>query len=266
MKVATFNVNSIRARLERVLSWLEAERPDVLCLQETKVQDREFPFEAFIPAGYQAAFRGQKAYNGVAALSREPLSDLCLFLQDQEEEARFLAGSLGPVRILDVYVPQGVAPETEKFRYKLAWLDALLGHLRSRCSPDAPLLILGDFNVALEPRDVYDPEALKGQVGFHPEEQERMRRLLDWGLVDVFRRLNPDPGHYTFWDYRIPHAVKRRMGWRIDYILATRPLADKVRRTWVDLDARLQDKPSDHTFLTAEFEDLDRTSAGSSEA
>ena len=173
---------------------------------------------------------------------------------DDEEEARFISGEIDEIPIIDVYVPQGVAPGTEKFVYKLKWLKDLLAHLENHYDPERPLLVAGDFNVALEPIDVYDPEGLKGQVGFHPEEQAMMRELLDWGLVDIFRKHHPEGEQFTFWDYRIPNALKRKMGWRIDYVLATRPVAEIAIDCWIDYDARTLAKPSDHTFLVAEFD------------
>ncbi len=254
MKLATFNTNSIRARLSLVVDWLERERPDVLCLQETKVQDKDFPVDQFESAGYQSLFRGQKSYNGVAIISSLPMEGTRLNLYDgDDEEARFVSARIGGIPVINVYVPQGFAPGTEKFDYKLRWLKDLFSHIKENYDPDLPLLVVGDINVALEPIDVFDPEGLRGEVGFHPDEQSILREYLAWGLEDIFRRHQPDGGHYTFWDYRIPNAFKRKMGWRIDYILATRPVAEKSPTVWIDTEARTRQKPSDHTFLVAEF-------------
>jgi exodeoxyribonuclease-3 len=254
MKLATFNTNSIRARLPLVLDWLERERPDVLCLQETKVQDKDFPATQFESLGYQSLFRGQKSYNGVAIISRLPLTETRLNLYDgDDEEARFMSARMGNIPLINVYVPQGFAPGTEKFDYKLRWLTDLFSHIKENYDPGLPLLVAGDINVALEPMDVFDPEGLRGEVGFHPDEQSILREYLVWGLEDIFRRHQPDGGHYTFWDYRIPNAFKRKMGWRIDYILATKPVAEKSHTAWIDTEARTRQKPSDHTFLVAEF-------------
>lgn len=254
MKIATYNVNSIRARLPLVIQWLKEERPDILFLQETKVQDKDFPVDLFQQAGYTAVVKGQKAYNGVAIISRIPLDEIRLNLFDGEnEEARFISGRVGSISLINVYVPQGFAPGTEKFAYKLRWLKALLSHLERDYDPGLPLLVGGDFNVAMEDKDVFDPEGLMGDVGFHPEERAILREFVGWGLTDIFRKHHPDGGHYTFWDYRIPNALKRKMGWRIDYILATPPLAEKAMNAWIDTKARLLPKPSDHTFLMAEF-------------
>jgi exodeoxyribonuclease-3 len=254
MKFATFNTNSVRARLPIILDWLERERPDILVLQETKVQDKDFPFEPFKEVAYHATFRGQKSYNGVAIISKHPLGEIHMDLHDGgNEEARFISARICDIPIIDVYVPQGFSPGTEKFEYKLRWLRDFLTYMEENHEPDMPLLLAGDFNVALEPIDVFDPEGLRGEVGFHPDEQSLMRELLDWGLVDIFRKHEPAGGQYTFWDYRIPNALKRKMGWRIDYILATTPLAEKSQNAWIDTEARTREKPSDHTFLVAEF-------------
>ncbi len=255
MKFATFNTNSIRARLPIIKDWLDREGPDVLCVQETKVQDKDFPADPFEEAGYHVIFKGQKSYNGVAIISRIPPDDIRLNLYDKEEneQARFISARIGDISVINVYVPQGFQVGTDKFAYKLSWLNDLLKHIKENYDPAQPLLVAGDFNVALEPIDVFDPEKFKGEVGFHPDEQAIMRQFPDWGLVDVFREHEPAGDHYTFWDYRIPNALKRKMGWRIDYILATAPLAEKAVSVRIDTEARMLEKPSDHTFLVAEF-------------
>ena len=263
MKLATFNTNSIRARLGIVVDWLEKEKPDVLCLQETKVQEKDFPADPFKQIGYESVFGGQKSYNGVAILSRLPIEEVRLNLLDgaakfgvggENEEARFISARVQTIPLINVYVPQGFAPGTEKFDYKLRWLADLLVHIKRDYEPRLPLLVMGDFNVALEPIDVYDPEGLRGEVGFHPDEQSILREYLAWGLVDVFRKHHQGGGHYTFWDYRIPNAFKRKMGWRIDYILATEALAEKSESVWIDTEPRTRHKPSDHTFVVAQFD------------
>jgi exodeoxyribonuclease III len=254
-KVATFNANSLRARLQIIKEWLAKEQPDVLCLQEIKVQDKDFPVREFEALGYHAVFKGQKSYNGVAMVTRRAAESIRLGLRDEpDEEARFVSARIDDISLVNVYVPQGVAPGTEKFAYKLQWLKDLLSHLQETYKPSLPLLITGDFNVALEPIDVYDPEGLRGGVGFHPDEQALMREFFAWGLVDVFRKHEPGAGFYTFWDYRIPNGFKRKMGWRIDYILASPSLAAGSRRAWIDVEPRKAEKPSDHTFLAAEFD------------
>ena len=255
MKLATFNANSIRVRLPIIREWLDRERPDILCIQETKVQDKDFPINDFEREGYNVIFRGQKAYNGVAMVSRTPLEDVRLDLYDEgDEQARFMSGRVHDISVINVYVPQGYAPGTEKFQYKLRWFRDLLSHIKEKYDPAMPLIVTGDFNVALEPIDLYDPEGSRGEAGYHPEEQTILRDYFEWGLVDLFRERHPGGGHYTFWDYRIPNGFKRNMGWRIDYILATQPLAEKVKKVWIDTEPRGLQKPSDHTFLIAEFQ------------
>jgi exodeoxyribonuclease-3 len=254
-KIATFNANSLRARLPVVRAWLAKEEPDVLCLQETKVQDKDFPSKDFETLGYQVYVKGQKSYNGVAIVTRHPADSIRSALYDvPAEEARFISARIDDIPVVNVYVPQGYAPGSDKFTYKLQWLKDLLSTLQKTYPPSLPLLMAGDFNVAMEPIDVYDPEGLRGEVGFHPDEQAMMREYFAWGLVDVFRHHEPGGGHYTFWDYRIPNAFKRKMGWRIDYILASPALAAKSKRAWIDTKPRTGEKPSDHTFLVAEFD------------
>lgn len=257
MKICTFNTNSIRARLPIILDVLAKQGPDILCLQETKVQDKDFPREAFQKAGYQAVYRGQKAYNGVAVISklRGDITRLNLYDSD-EEDARFISTRINDIPLINVYVPQGYAVGSEKFEYKLRWLRDLLSFVKNGFDPALPLIVAGDFNIALEPIDVFDPDEFRGKVAFHPEEQKIFQEFLDWGLVDVFRKHNPGGGHYTFWDYRIPNGFKRNLGWRIDYILATLPLADQSHHAWIDREPRSRPKPSDHTFLNAEFQTI----------
>jgi len=254
MKLATFNTNSIRSRLPIITEWMKQEQPDILCLQETKVQDKDFPSKAFQEIEYLSIFRGQKSYNGVAIISRLPVDEVRTDLYDEgDEDARFISARIGDIRVINVYVPQGFAPGTDKFRYKLRWLKDLLAHIRKNYHPDQSLLLAGDFNVALEDTDLFDPIGMKGEVGFHPDEQAILRECLDWGLTDIFRKHQTGKDHYTFWDYRIPNALKRKMGWRIDYIFATARLADESTGSWIDMRPRTLERPSDHTFLLAEF-------------
>ena len=255
MKCATFNTNSVRARLPILQEWLQRELPDLLLLQETKVQDPDFPREPFEGLGYHTLCRGQKSYNGVAILSRHAPREVQRDLHaGGDQEARFLQARIQELRVIDVYVPQGYAVGSEKFTHKLHWLEALLVHLETQCRPEEEILLAGDFNVAMEDKDVYDAEGLRGQVCFHPEEQVRMQRILTWGFTDLLRKHHAEGPRFTFWDYRIPNALKRGMGWRIDYLLATRPLAERSRSVWIDTAARMLSRPSDHTFLVAEFQ------------
>ncbi|MBW1783728.1 MAG: exodeoxyribonuclease III [Deltaproteobacteria bacterium] len=255
MKAATFNANSIRARLPMVLDWLEREAPDILFVQETKVQDPDFPLQPVKDAGYHAVFRGQKSYNGVAILSKSPMNDVQTSLSVHGvDDARFISACIGDIFVINVYVPQGFQVGTEKFEFKLAWLRHLYRYITGNYDPASRLLVAGDFNVALSTIDLFDPKGYEGEVGFHPDEQAILQEVLDWGLKDLFRMHVKEGNHYTFWDYRIPNGFKRNMGWRIDYILGTRSMAERSRTVWIDTEARALKKPSDHTFLVAEFD------------
>lgn len=254
LRLATYNANSIRARLPIIMDWLIKKDPDILCLQETKVRDKDFPVAAFQEGGYISTFRGQKAYNGVAILSKATPVEIRFGLYgEDDEQARFIGATIQDIPIISVYAPQGSQVGTSKFDYKLRWLRELLAYVRKHYEPGSPLILAGDFNVAMESIDLFDPEKYEGDVGFHPEERAILRQYFDWGLIDLFRKHESGGNHYTFWDYRIPNGFKRNLGWRIDYILATKPLAAKSRSLWIDTEARGREKPSDHTFLVAEF-------------
>lgn len=256
MKIATFNANGIRARLPVLLRWLEKESPDALCLQETKVQDPDFPKQPFEEAGYSCTFRGEKKYNGVAIISRKPPRYVGFgFSEDRDDESTRLAHvTIDGISIVNTYVPQGQDPESDKFTYKIEWLFRLKHFFESRFRSTDPLLWLGDFNVAPDPVDVYDPKEVQGLIGYHSDEHNALAAIKKWGFVDVYRRHHPDLKEFTFWDYRIRNAIKRGIGWRIDHIWATAPLSNKSTRAWIDAGPRLWEKPSDHTFLIAEFE------------
>ena len=254
MKLASFNVNSIRVRLETVLEWLDKESPDVLCIQETKVVDNDFPTQAFDDINYRTVFRGEKSYNGVAVLSKWPIENIQIGFDDKESEGtRLIAAVVKSVPIVNTYIPQGHDPLSDKFRYKLNWFNRLYDFFNSNFQHDKPLLWIGDFNVAPEPIDVYDPVKLLGHVGYHPDEHAALQRFREWGFVDVFRMHRPEPGQYSFWDYRVRNALKRKAGWRVDHIWATRPLAEKSVNAWIDVNPRLKERPSDHTPVVAEF-------------
>lgn len=253
-KIATWNVNSLRVRLPQVLQWLDSAAPDVLALQETKLTDEAFPIEALAEAGYQVQACGQRTYNGVAVLSREPgerlLSELPGFPDPQR---RVLGMRFGPLRVLDLYVPNGASVGSEKYDYKLAWLDALVGHARQMAAEGGPSIILGDFNIAPEDADVHDPEAWAGQVLVSEPERERLRALLDAGFEDVFRRFEQPPESYSWWDYR-QGAFRRNRGLRIDLVLADRATAECCRAAGVDIEPRGWKQPSDHAPVWAQFE------------
>jgi len=255
-RIATFNANSIRSRLDQILSWMAATETDVLCVQETKVQDSEFPVEPIHEAGLSVVYHGQKAHAGVAILSREPLEQVDTGLRDGEpDEPRLIRGIYRGIAIVNTYVPQGREVDSEHFQFKLRWLERLRAFFERHYTPETPLLWLGDLNVAPEPIDVYDPKRLANHVDYHPEARAALQRVCEWGLVDVFRRHHPDePRQYTYFDYRMRNVLERQAGWRIDHILATGPMADASTAAWIDVQARMADRPSDHTFLIADFD------------
>ena len=255
-KIATYNVNSIRSRLHIIIPWLRENRADVLCMQETKVDNDKFPAREFKDAGYHVVFYGGKQYNGVAIASLEAPEEVFFGLEDDgpPDKDRLITGVFSGITILNTYVPQGRDIESPHFAYKLQWFRRLKNFLEKSCSSGMPLIWCGDLNVAPEAIDVHDPKRLLGHVCFTPEVRERFGQVRSWGLLDLFRKFHPDePGHYTFFDYRVPRSVERRLGWRIDHILATLPLAEKSIRCTIDMNPRMMEKPSDHTVLFAEF-------------
>ena len=255
-KAASFNINSIRARKELLLNWLLQTKPDVLCLQETKVMDKDFPVEDFDKIGYNVLFKGQKSYNGVAILSPHPLKQIDSELGDAAEpgEARLLTALVKGIYVVNTYIPQGQNAKSPKFTFKLNWIKAMRDYFARNFTPEQSVLWLGDFNVAPEPIDIHDPKRLLGHVGYHPEEHKVLAYVKEWGFQDVFRKHKPEGGHYTFWDYRVPRGVERNLGWRVDHIWGTAAIADCSVDSWVDLEPRKLEKPSDHTFIMAEFD------------
>jgi exodeoxyribonuclease-3 len=254
MKVATYNVNSIRVRLPLVLEWLRQSRPDVLAMQETKVQDDKFPQAAFEEMGYRYAFRGQKGYNGVALLATQEMTDIEFGLPTEpRDEPRLIKARIGEVTVINTYVPQGYLPTSDRFRYKLEWFGRLLEYFRSALRPTDFVVWVGDLNVAPLPIDVYDPVRLEGHVCYHPEVRNALERTMQWGLIDVFRMHCREAGQYTYWDYRPGNPFKRNRGWRLDHIMATAPLAQRSIACYIDKGPRAADHPSDHTPIVAEF-------------
>ncbi len=254
MKVATWNVNSIRTRLEQVTAWLDAHQPHVVCLQETKTVDEKFPREPFQERGYAVELYGQKTYNGVALLSKLPVGDVRRGLPGDEDDdsaqRRLISAGIGDLEVINVYVPNGSEVGSPKFAYKLDWLERLARHLRESHDPGRPLLLCGDFNIAPEDRDVHDPEEWRGQVLFHPDEHKALARLTGWGLADALRLHQEAAGIYTWWDYRAA-AFRRDRGLRIDLILVTESLARRCRRVEVHRDERARERPSDHVPVVA---------------
>ena len=255
MKIATFNVNSVRARLPVVLDWLRYQDPDVLALQETKVQDDGFPVKDFNELGYQVAMHGQKSYNGVAIISKEKATDVQFGLGDEQldEECRVIRATFEGVTVINTYVPNGNEVGGDKWEFKMRWLDRFAQFSKEQVKSSESAIWLGDINVAPTSLDVYEAEKKLGDVGHHPDEFSRLEKIVDQGWTDCFRKHTPEGEHYTFWDFRIPNAFDRDLGWRIDHIYANGALVDKCKRCWVDTDPRVMERPSDHTPLLAEF-------------
>ena len=256
MKIATWNVNSIRVRLERLGKWLDKQRPDVLCLQELKAVDEAFPLDAIKEAGYFAAVHGQKTYNGVAILSRTKPVDVRrgMGAEADDPQARLVSAKIGGAAVLSAYFPNGGTVGSESFAYKLDWMRRLREYLRKHFSPSEPLALCGDFNVTIDDKDVNRPEEWADPVLCHKDARNGLAEIRRWGLVDVFRRHHPQGGIYSWWDYR-QLGFPRNNGLRIDHIYATESLADRSTAAEVDRDERKGQKPSDHAPVIAVFED-----------
>jgi exodeoxyribonuclease-3 len=254
MLLATWNVNSIRARLDRLLAWLDRGRPDAVCLQEIKVPDEEFPFEPLRARGYHAVVHGQPTYNGVAILCRSAPGEAASGLEDgvDDDQARFVTAVVEGVRLVSAYVPNGQVVGSDKWAYKLLWLERLRAWLDRAARPDEPLAVAGDFNVAPEDRDVARPEEWRDSVLCHPHARRGLGNVLDWGLADAIRLHHEGPGPWTWWDYRML-AFPRDNGLRIDHVFLSRPLVERCPRAWVDRDERKGRLPSDHAPVLVEL-------------
>jgi exodeoxyribonuclease-3 len=254
MRIATWNVNSLRVRLPHLRDWLAANPVDAIALQETKLTDPEFPCDDLTGAGYGQVYCGQRTYNGVAILARQPLVDTVHGLPGfEDDQRRVVAATLGDVRIINVYVPNGQAVGSEKFEYKLRWLTALEAYVRTALAAHPKLLVLGDYNIAPEDRDVHDPAAWAGSVHVSEREREALRRLLAAGLHDCFRLFEQPEKTYSWWDYRML-AFRRNHGLRIDLILASEALAQKCVACHIDRAPRKLERPSDHAPVVAAFD------------
>jgi exodeoxyribonuclease-3 len=255
MRIATWNVNSVRTRLDQVLAWLGTERPEVLCLQETKVADELFPLAPFRALGYEAAISGQKAYNGVAILSRLPIEDVqvgfaALLPDDPEaqglgEQKRVISAQIAGLRVLNLYVPNGSSLRSEKYAYKLEWLACLKRYLDAQETQGEPLVMVGDFNIALEARDIHDPARLNGGIMASEPERQALQAALGERLEDGFRLFEPEGGHWSWWDYRTAGWETGR-GWRIDHIYLDAELRDHALGCTIDAPMRGNPQPSDH--------------------
>jgi exodeoxyribonuclease-3 len=253
MKLATWNVNSLKVRLPHVLDWLAANPVDVLCLQETKQQDEDFPQAALHAAGYHSLFSGQKTYNGVAILSRELASDLQLGIPDFEDpQKRVIAATINSIRVVCVYVPNGQNVDSEKYHYKLAWLTALHRWLQQELTRYPKLVVLGDYNIAPEDCDVHDPVAWQGNVLVSERERQHFKNMIEYGLHDSFRLFEQDEKSYSWWDYRMM-GFRRNHGLRIDHILISNALVPLCKSCVIDKAPRKLERPSDHTPVVVEL-------------
>ena len=253
MKIATWNVNSLNVRLQHVLEWLASAEPEVLVLQEIKQVTDAFPAEAFAAAGYRSVASGQKTYNGVAVISRSAPTDLVTdFPGFEDPQRRILGSTIDGLRVINLYVPNGNSVGSDKYEYKLGWLEALRGFLEEELKVHANLVVLGDFNIAPDDRDVYDPEKWGDDILCSPLERQALGKLLELGLSDVFRQFEQPENTFSWWDYRAA-GFRRNAGLRIDLILASKALANVCEASYIDREPRTWERPSDHTPVIAEF-------------
>ena len=253
MKFATWNVNSLNVRLPHVLDWVRDNQPDVLCLQETKQEDSKFPYEALLEAGYESAHIGQKTYNGVAILSRHPIMDIQRNIPNfEDDQQRILAATINGIRVICAYIPNGQAVDSDKYQYKIRWLDALNAWLKTELISHPKLMLLGDYNIAPEDRDCHDPVAWIGQVLVSPTERLAFQNLLKLGLHDSFRLFEQAEKSFSWWDYRMM-GFRRNFGMRIDHILVSDLLKPRCLSAYIDKFPRKLERPSDHTPVVLEI-------------
>ncbi|MCB5185552.1 exodeoxyribonuclease III [Methylobacillus gramineus] len=253
MKLATWNVNSLNVRLPHVLDWVATEKPDVLCLQETKQEDIKFPYEALSQAGYNAIHIGQKTYNGVAILSPHAIENPQLGIPGfNDEQKRLITATINGIRIVCAYIPNGQSLDSDKYQYKLGWLEALTAYLQNELAQHPKLALLGDYNIAPEDRDVHDPAAWIGQVLVSEPERHAFQGLSALGLHDSFRLFDQEEASFSWWDYRMA-GFRRNLGMRIDHILVSTPLVNQCTRSWIDKEPRKLERPSDHTPVVLEL-------------
>jgi exodeoxyribonuclease III len=255
MRIATWNVNSISVRLTHLLEWLSANQPDVLCLQEIKCTETKFPFAAINEAGYRSEVYGQPGYNGVAILSPHGAGDVQRGFIGEEADAprRLIAATIDSIRIVNVYIPNGSEVGADKYYYKLDWLQRLRRFFDEQCDPHQPLLLCGDFNIAPDDRDLYDPAGWAGKIHCSPPEREALKEVQNWGFVDAFRQHHAEAGFYSWWDYR-NGGFRLNQGLRIDHIWVTETLAQCCVDAWIDKAPRALERPSDHTPVVAQFD------------
>jgi len=253
MKIASWNVNSLRVRLPQVLEWLDETKVDVLALQETKTQDPEFPQEDIEAAGYQVVFSGQKTYNGVAILAKNKPQDLITDIKDLDDpQRRILIATVGEIRIINLYVVNGSEVGSEKFVYKLNWIDKVTAHIKKEIKAHKKVIVLGDFNIAPDDRDVHDPDMWKDKILCSDKERQAYEKMLSLGLTDTFRQFEQEEKLFSWWDYR-GGGFRRNHGLRIDLILASKTLNEVCKSSIIDKTPRSWERPSDHTPVVAEF-------------
>lgn len=254
MKIATWNVNSINVRIEHLIGWLKMTNTDVVCIQETKCVDEKFPLEQIESIGYHAAYTGEKSYNGVAIVSKHEIENVQLNFPDDKEDApkRFLAADINGVHVVNTYIPNGTKLWSDKFDFKLDWLQRLRHYFDEHCDNAKPVVLCGDFNVAMTDLDVWDVDRWTGKLHFTPTEKAAMYHVKQWGFEDVYRNLNPDDQKYSWWDFRT-RGFDRDEGLRIDHVWASPVLAEKAEKSWIDKAPRGWERPSDHTPVVAEF-------------
>lgn len=255
MIIATWNVNSILARLPNVIRWVDSVNPDVLCMQETKCTDDKFPMDLFQLRGYRCQLFGQQSYNGVAILTKSgcDTSHRGYPGDDENAQSRLLATDVRGVKVVTVYIPNGQMVGSEKYAFKLDWMKRLRSFLDAHYDKKEPVLLCGDFNVAPEERDVHDPRLWQGRIMFSQGERAALEEIKEWGFTDAFRLHTDAGGHYSWWDYRAG-AFRRNLGLRIDHIWISEPLVARNTKTWIDLEPRKWEKPSDHAPVIGEFD------------
>lgn len=253
MKIATWNVNSLNVRLPHTLRWLEENQPDILALQELKLDQDKFPQADFANIGYHAAWNGQKTYNGVAILSKQPIDNICTDIPAlNEPQKRIIAATINNIRVICAYCVNGESIDSDKFKYKEQWFHALRDYISHELKQNPATIVLGDFNIAPTDIDVYDPQQWQNKVLCSPQERSWFQQLLDLGLIDSLHYLHPNEAHYTWWDYRM-NMFRRKLGLRIDHILISQKLVPTLQQVAVDVAARGWERPSDHAPVIAQF-------------
>lgn len=254
MKIVSWNVNSLKVRLEHVLKWSKENQPDILAIQETKLTDENFPKQQIIDEGWQVVYSGQPTYNGVALISRSPASDVVTDIAGLDDpQRRILAATIDGIRIINLYVVNGSEPQSEKYNYKMRWLQHVTTFIENQIQEHENVVVLGDFNIAPDERDVYDPLYWKDKILCTDEERQHLENILELGFDDSFRLLHDDAGHFSWWDYRMA-GFQRNLGLRIDLILTNEPMSEMLTSAYIDKEPRKWQRPSDHTPVVAEFD------------